>query len=72
MAKLYGNSTLKAEKLEATKTVLISEDSPSAQVNVIEDFQLSSRGSSKTSLYGNPKITILDFLDTSQLDKENN
>lgn len=72
MAKLYGNSTLKAEKLEATKTVLISEDSPNAQVNVLEDFQLSSRGSSKTSLYGNPKITILDFLDTSQLDKENN
>ena len=72
MAKLYGNSTLKAEKLEATKTVLISEDSPNAQVNVLEDFQLSSRGASKTSLYGNPKITILDFLDTSQLDKENN
>lgn len=70
MAKLYGNSSLKAEKLEATRTFLISEDSPSARVNVLEDFQLSSRGSSKTSLYGNPKITILDFLDTSQLDKE--
>lgn len=72
MVKLYGNSNLKAEKLETTKTVLISEDSPNARVNVLEDFQLSSRGSSKTSLYGNPKITILDFLDTSQLDKENN
>ncbi|WP_281542328.1 GIN domain-containing protein [Maribacter aestuarii] len=70
MAKLYGDSSLKAEKLETTKTVLISEDSPKAQVNVLEDFQLSSRGSSRISLFGNPKITILDFLDTSQLNKE--
>ncbi|MFX0555474.1 GIN domain-containing protein [Maribacter sp. CXY002] len=71
MAKLYGNSNLKAEKLETNATVLVSEDSPSAYVFVTTDFQLSSRGSSKTSLYGNPKITILDFLDTSQLHKEN-
>jgi hypothetical protein len=71
MAKLYGNSNLKAEKLESISTLLISEDSPNARINVTQDFQLSSRGSSKTSLYGNPKITILDFLDTSQLDKEN-
>lgn len=70
MAKLYGDSSLKAEKLETIKTLLISEDSPKAQVYVLEDFELSSRGSSKTSLYGNPKITILDFLDTSQLNKE--
>lgn len=72
MAKLYGNSNLKAEKLESLAALIVSEDSPNAKVNVLEDFQLSSRGSSKTSLYGNPKITILDFLDTSQLDKENN
>ncbi|MFS4466918.1 GIN domain-containing protein [Maribacter sp. 2210JD10-5] len=69
-AKLYGNSNLKAEKLEAQSAMIISQDSPSARVNVLSDFQLSSRGSSRTSLYGNPKITILDFLDTSRLDKE--
>ncbi|ASV32549.1 GIN domain-containing protein [Maribacter cobaltidurans] len=72
MAKLYGKSTLKAEALEAKNTMLILEDSPEAHVNVLEELQLSSRGSSRTSLYGNPKITILDFLDTSRLDKENN
>lgn len=72
MVKLYGKSTLKGEQLEAKQAIVILEDSPNAKVNVLEDFQLSSRGSSKTSLYGNPKITILDFLDTSQLDKENN
>lgn len=72
MAKLYGKSTLKGERLEAKQAIVVLEDSPDARVNVLEDFQLSSRGSSKTSLYGNPKITILDFLDTSQLDKETN
>ncbi|MBQ4913994.1 DUF2807 domain-containing protein [Maribacter sp. MMG018] len=72
MAKLYGNTNLKAEMLEAKSTMLIMEDSPQAKVNVLEDFQLSSRGSAKTSLYGNPKINIIDFLDTSQLDKEKN
>lgn len=72
MVKLYGKSTLKGERLEAKQAIVVLEDSPEARVNVLEDFQLSSRGSSKTSLYGNPKITILDFLDTSQLDKENN
>lgn len=71
-AKLYGNSSLKAEKLESTEAWLVSEDSPNARINVIDDFQLSSRGSSKTSIYGNPKITILDFLDTSQLNKRSN
>lgn len=71
MVKLYGKSSLKGERLEAKQAIVILEDSPDARVNVLEDFQLSSRGSSKTSLYGNPKITILDFLDTSELSKKN-
>jgi hypothetical protein len=72
MAKLYGDSNLKAELMEAQRAVLIAEDSPNARMQVLNEFELSSRGASKTSLYGNPKITILDFLDTSQLHKENN
>jgi len=71
-AKLYGNSTLKAEEFNAKTMLLESEDSPDAKVNVVNEFELSSKGASKTSLYGNPKITILEFLDTSQLHKENN
>ena len=69
-AKLYGNTSLKAERLEANSVVLLSEDSPSAEIRAINDFQLSSKGAAKTGLYGNPKITITEFLDTSQLDKE--
>lgn len=72
MAKLYGKSTLRAELMEAEKVFLITEDSPNAHIQAINEFELSSRGASKTSLYGNPKITMLDFLDTSQLHKENN
>ena len=68
--KLYGSTNLKAEMLEANTVVLLSEDSPSAEIRAISDFQLSSKGGSKTSLYGNPKITIMEFLDTSQLNKE--
>ncbi len=71
-AKLYGNSTLKAEEFKALTMLLESEDSPDAKVYVMDEFKLSSKGASKTSLYGNPKITILEFLDTSQLHKENN
>lgn len=69
-AKLYGNSTLKASELEAGEVLLVSEDSPDAEIRALNGFQLNSKGASKTKLYGNPKITILDFLDTSKLEKE--
>lgn len=71
-AKLYGNSTLKAEEFKSKVIRLSSEDSPDARVFAMDEFELSAKGASKTSLYGNPKITILEFLDTSQLHKENN
>lgn len=69
-AKLYGKSTLNASELESGEVLLVAEDSPDAAVRALNGFQLSSKGASKTKLYGNPKITILDFLDTSQLEKE--
>jgi hypothetical protein len=69
--KLYGNSTLKAEEFTSRVIHLYAEDSPDARVYADDEFQLSAKGSSKTSLYGNPKITMLEFLDTAQLHKEN-
>ena len=71
-AKLYGNSSLKSEEYLSKSVILFSEDSPSAKIYVLNDLDLSSKGSSKTSLYGNPRITISEFLDTSELHKENN
>lgn len=70
MAKLYGNSSLKASDLQASDVLLLIEDSPDAEIRALSNFQLSSKGGSRTKLYGDPKITILDFLDTSRLEKE--
>jgi hypothetical protein len=72
MAKLYGNSSLKASELQTSDVLLVTEDSPNAEIRALGNFQLSSRGNTKTKLYGDPKITISDFLDTSRLEKEKN
>lgn len=69
-ANLFESANFKGEKLEADKVFLISQDSPSADVYARNDFELTSSGSSKTHLYGNPKIEIIEFLDTSELHKE--
>ena len=70
--KLLGKTKLKAELLEAASIKVTMEDSPLARLNALTDFELSSRGASKTYLYGNPKVTILEFLNTSELHKEQN
>jgi len=67
---LFGNSNLKASKLEAVKIKANLEESPNARLNAQENIELSSSGSSKTYLYGNAKIVILDFLNASQLHKK--
>lgn len=67
---LFDNANLKARKLEAEGVEVIAEGSPSARVFASKDFELTSRGSSKTYLSGNPKIDIIEFLDTSELHKE--
>ncbi|SDM46925.1 GIN domain-containing protein [Kriegella aquimaris] len=70
MVNLLENANLKAERFEANNVTLNSNDSSTAIVNALDTFELSSSGSSKVYLYGKAKITILDFLDTSELHKE--
>lgn len=72
MAKLYGNSFLKASDLQANDVLLVTEDAPDVEVRALNTLQLSSKGGTRTKLYGEPQITILDFLDTSRLEKERN
>ena len=69
-ANLFDNSNLRAAKLEAEGVEVFAEGSPSAKVLARKDFELTSKGSSKTYLSGNPKIDIIEFLDTSELHKE--
>jgi len=72
MAKMYGNSSLKAADLQTNYVLLVTEDSPDVEVRALKTLQLSSKGGTRTKLYGEPQITILDFLDTSRLEKERN
>jgi hypothetical protein len=72
MAKLYGNSSLKASNLQANDVLLVTEDAPDIEVRALNTLQLSSKGSTRTKLFGDAQITILDFLDTSRLEKERN
>lgn len=66
---LYGNANLKAERCEATSVKAFLEESPDANIYAITNFELSSRGSSRVNLYGNPEVKIAEFLDTSKLHK---
>ncbi len=67
---LFDNANLKARKLQAEGVEMVAEGSPSARVYASKDFELTSRGSSKTYLSGDAQIDIIEFLDTSELHKE--
>jgi len=69
LANLNSNSKLKAQKLEAAEIDLRLQESSNATVNSYREIKLAASGNSKTYLYGNPKIVIEEFLDTSQLIK---
>ena len=63
------NTDLKAERYEAKVIKAKLENSTSAHLRAFEDLELITNGSSKAYIYANPKITILEFLDTSELIK---
>lgn len=66
---LNGNANLKAERCEATRVKAFLEESSDANIYAVTNFDLSSKGSSRVNLYGNPTIRISEFLDTSKLHK---
>tara|TARA_R110002051_G_scaffold159536_2_gene230940 strand:- start:65215 stop:66039 length:825 start_codon:yes stop_codon:yes gene_type:complete len=68
--QLFESATLKAENLTAQEVSLKIEASTSAYVNASNLMSLDSKGTAKTYLYGSGKITILNFLDSSQLSKK--
>ena len=70
--KLLENAKYKGEKFEAAVVNADLEETSDARINAFKEIVLSSRGSANTYLYGNPKITILEFLDTSELHKKKN
>jgi len=67
--KLYGSSNLKAEKLETGVIKAGLEETTKARLYAYKSIELSSSGSAKTYLWGNPKIILNEFLNTSELYK---
>lgn len=67
---LTGSAKLKAEKMEAGTLKVDLENTANARVYAYRDLELSAKGNSRIYLFGNPQITILQFLDTAQLIKK--
>ncbi|MEA1784591.1 DUF2807 domain-containing protein [Arenibacter sp. GZD96] len=69
-ALLYENSEFKATTLQSSAVSASLNDSATLSVWATDSLMLSSKGSARTFLYGDPKIEIREFLDTSQLIKK--
>ena len=67
---LTDNSRLKAERMEAAAIKAKLENSAVARINAHQELELSAIDNTRTYLYGNPRITILEFLNTAQLLKK--
>lgn len=67
---LLESTALKGKGLESEKVFVNLQGSSSAEVNVTSAIELTSSGSSKTYVYGDGKIEIIEFLDTSELHRE--
>ena len=67
--KLSGSSDLKAEKMESAVISARLEETTKARVYAYKSIELSSAGSAKTYLWGNPMIILNEFLNTSELYK---
>ena len=68
--KALNNTRFKGEKLQSGGAKITLEESSIARVFATRELELQSRGDSKTYLYGDPRISIVEFLDTSQLIKK--
>lgn len=68
---LMDNATLKARKLEVDTVVASLDARASAEILVINSLELFASGSSKTYVYGEGKINLQEFLDTSELYRRN-
>ncbi len=69
-ANLSDNSKLKAERMESATIKASLENSATARLNVYRELQISAIDNTRIYLYGNPRITILEFLNTAQLLKK--
>ncbi|MDO6598155.1 DUF2807 domain-containing protein [Oceanihabitans sp. 2_MG-2023] len=64
------SSDFSAKNLSINTCNLVIEDSSDATIHVVNDLTLETSGTSDVHLYGDPKITINKFKDTSTLHKK--
>lgn len=67
---LSGAADLKASRLEAGTIGASLQDTSSARLLALDLLELQSRGAARTYLYGNPRIQITEFADSSVLTKQ--
>ena len=67
---LKDNAKLKAERMEAANISLFLENTSNARLNAYQTLELSAKGNTRTYLYGNPQIKIVEFMDSTQLLKK--
>lgn len=67
--QLGGSANVKGQKLEAAVIRATVGETSVCRINSYRDLELSASGSARIYLFGNPKITIIDFLDSSELYK---
>lgn len=70
--EMNGNTNLKGQNFEAQEVKALVGASSNAKLFAVVQLDLSQSGSSKCYLYGDPKIAIAAFSDTSELYKRNN
>jgi hypothetical protein len=70
--QILDNSDLKAKRLEANAVQANLEGNASAEVLSTATVELNSKGSSKTYVFGDSKINLQEFLDTSELYRRKN
>jgi Putative auto-transporter adhesin, head GIN domain len=70
--RLDKNARFSGKKMDSKNVKLVVEDSSKATIFADKTFKLEATGDSETELYGNPKIEIEKFNDTSKLFKKKN
>ncbi|MFD2824308.1 GIN domain-containing protein [Lacinutrix iliipiscaria] len=63
-------SDFSAKNLSINTCIVTTEDSSDATIQVIDEVTIETSGSSEIYLYGDPKITINNFKDTSSIHKK--
>ena len=64
-----GSTKLRGQKMEANHVNIEISESANARIFALRKLLLSSSGSSKIFVYGEPEIEIMQFLDSSELYK---